>query len=72
MLGWSHSRLPWSARRCARRTVAITSASGEAASCGVVGQAVEAREPGPEFHAAFEVDGPDRHVAARAGWPAVR
>ena len=31
--------------------------------CG--GQAVNARGPGPEFHAAFEVDGPDNHVPAR-------
>ena len=29
------------------------------------GEAVDARCPGPQFHAAFEVDGPDDHVAAR-------
>jgi hypothetical protein len=28
------------------------------------GEAVEARGPGPQLHAAFEVDGPDDHVAA--------
>ena len=41
------------------------SASSAAASVRGGGEAVDARCPGPQFHAAFEVDGPDDHVAAR-------
>ena len=61
----SHSRRPWSARYWARAYRMVTaSASSAAAWSGVVARRSMHGCPGLEFHAAFEVDGPDDHVAA--------